>query len=139
MAVELQSLGQDECVALLRTAAIGRVGITLGALPVVLPVNFAVVGDAIVLRTVPGTKFHAATSGAVVAFEADGYAPDGAEGWSVLVQGMTSEVKDADELERAHAARIPSWALDGAADRFIRIEMARVSGRRFARSASSTA
>ena len=36
----LEVLDRDECLRLLGTATLGRVGITFGALPVVLPVNF---------------------------------------------------------------------------------------------------
>ena len=85
------------------------------------------------LRTTPGTKLDAATSAAVVAFEVDSYVSDGSVGWSVVVQGVAAEITDPDELARARASPLDSWALDGSADRFIRIEMSKVSGRRFVR------
>ena len=103
------------------------------ALPMVLPVNFVLFEGAILVRTIPGTKLDAATAGAVVAFEVDSYAPDGAIGWSVVIQGEASEITDPEELARARATSLDSWALDGSADRYIRIEISTVSGRRFAR------
>jgi hypothetical protein len=39
--------------------------------PVILPVNYVVDGDAPVFRTDPGTKLDAAAEGAAVAFEGD--------------------------------------------------------------------
>ena len=77
----------EECLALLATVPVGRVGVTMNALPVVLPVNFAVLDGDIVFRTVEGTRFHAAAAGTVVAFEVDSYDPDGASGWSVVGSG----------------------------------------------------
>lgn len=112
----------------------GRIGVSIGALPVILPVNFAVVGDRIVIRTVPGTKLDAATIHAVVAFEVDDYAPDGSSGWSVMVQGICTEVVDPGELEALAASPLRAWAFDGGvATRLVRIDLSFVSGRRFRR------
>ncbi len=68
----LEVLNREECLRLLRHATLGRVAITSGALPQVLPVNFRLFGDRIVFRTGLGTKLDAATSNNVVAFEVDG-------------------------------------------------------------------
>jgi nitroimidazol reductase NimA-like FMN-containing flavoprotein (pyridoxamine 5'-phosphate oxidase superfamily) len=113
---------------------VGRVAVSVGALPVVLPVNFSVLDGDIVFRTVAGTKFHAASAGAVVAFETDSYDPDGRSGWSVLVQGVARVVTDPDELDRVQQLGVDPWAVDGDADRVIRITRSRISGRRFVRS-----
>lgn len=132
--VSLETLTRDECLELLATVPVGRIGVSIGALPVILPVNFALVGDHIVIRTVPGTKLDAATRRAVVAFEVDSFATDGSSGWSVMVQGVCSEVVDAGE--RAVLASSPPhpWAFAaGDAQRFVRIEASFVSGRRFGR------
>ncbi|MGO8871047.1 MAG: pyridoxamine 5'-phosphate oxidase family protein [Acidimicrobiales bacterium] len=127
----MEVLGTDQCTELLRQVPVGRVAITVDALPVVLPVNFAVVDDTIVFLTIPGTKLTAATANAVVAFEVDSYEADGRSGWSVVVQGIASEVTDSIELEKILAVGIESWALDGQADHAVRIELHTLSGRRF--------
>ena len=130
----LETLDRDECLKLLATVPVGRIGVTIGALPVVLPVNFALVGSNIVIRTVPGTKLDAATRRAVVAFEVDSFAQDGSWGWSVLVQGVCAEVADAAERASLAASAVPAWAFtDGVAERFVRIETSFVNGRRFRR------
>lgn len=122
-----------ECNELLRVAPVGRIAITVDALPVILPINFIVVEDEIVFRTVPGTKLAAATSNAVVAFEVDSYEPDGQSGWSVVVQGKASEITDPADLERVRALGIDAWALEGQADHVVRIGIQKLSGRRFTR------
>ena len=125
----LEVLSRAECLKLLAGARIGRVGLSVGALPAVLPVNFALVGDAIVLRTAAGSKLDAALANAVVAFEADSIDPLYHTGWSVLVQGVASEVVDPAERERLRAEPLRPWA-DHDRDRFVRIYIDIVSGRR---------
>ena len=64
-------LDEEECYALLAGASLGRVGVTVGAMPAIFPVNFALVGHHVVFSTGLGTKLTAALAGSVVAFEAD--------------------------------------------------------------------
>ena len=128
-----ETLSTDECAELLRRAPVGRIAISIGALPVVLPVNFVVQDRAIVIGTVAGTQLAAATSEAVVAFEAGDFEPDGRSGWSVMVQGLSSEVKDPVELDQVRRAGLESWVLEGRADRVVRIDMQVVTGRRFSK------
>jgi len=118
-----------ECLALLRHASIGRVGLSVGALPVVLPVNFVLVPGAILLRTSRGSKLTAAWDQAVVAFEADDYDPVDRTGWSVLVQGRSRVVTDTSEIRHDLAQPLLPWA-DPLAEHFVEIACERVSGRR---------
>ena len=132
-APRLEALNRDECLRSLATQSVGRIGITVQALPVALPVNFGLLGDSIVLRTIPGTKLDAATNETVVAFEVDSYEPNGRSGWSVLVIGRATKMA-ADEVGDAEALGIDAWPLDGQASHFVRIEGSQISGRRFNRS-----
>ena len=111
--------------------SVGRIAISVGALPVVLPVNFAVIDDSIYFRAVPGTKLAAATSETVVAFEIDSYEADGHAGWSVLVQGRARVVTDVPTLARVTHANLNAWALPDQADQVVEVEMSTISGRRF--------
>ena len=121
-------LSQDECLALLSTVSIGRIGTTIDALPVVLPVTFALHGGSIVFRTMPGTKLAEATLNSVVALQADHYASlHDPVGWCVLVQGMTQEVTDLPRLSAMKLLPLGAWAPEG---RFLALEPAIVSGRR---------
>ena len=115
---------------LLASVPVGRVGVTIDALPAVLPVNFVVSDGAVVFRTIPGTKLDSSTTDAVVAFEVDSYGTaDDPGGWSVLVRGVARELTDRTALASA-GQMLESWALDGDADRFIRIEPTLLTGRR---------
>ena len=102
--------------------------VTSGALPLVFPVTFQVMGERILFRTGQGTTLHAATRGSVVAFEADQFDPGAARGWSVLVTGVAREVCAPAE-ERSGSWSLPSWERPGEA-RTIAISTDLVSGRR---------
>ena len=109
----LEVLDRKECMLLLGRATLGRVGITIGALPVVLPVNFTMDGDRILVRTGEGTKLDAALRDAVVAFEVDDMDPLEHSGWSVVVTGLAGEVTDAAELAALPVGRLARWAPTG--------------------------
>jgi len=128
----LEALSRGECLRRLATQSVGRIGITVQALPVVLPVNFGLLGESVVFRTIPGTKLDAATNKAVVAFEVDSYEPDGRSGWSVLVIGRATRMV-ADEVGEAETLAIGAWPLDGQASHFVRIEGSQITGRQFCR------
>jgi uncharacterized protein len=122
----LEVLDRAECIRLLRTVPLGRIGITTGALPTILPINFRVDGDRILFRTGVGTKLDAATRGAVVAFEADAIDPMYHSGWSVVVTGIAREVADSDD--RA-TYTTPRWA-PGQSERLVEVSIDEISGRR---------
>ena len=125
----LEVLARAECLSLLRRATIGRVAISVDALPAVLPVNFSLIGEDIVFRTNPGAKMDAAMANNVIAFEVDDVDPVYQTGWSVLVQGMASEVVEPEQVAEMRMAPLRAWAGNGR-DRFVRIPTQHVSGRR---------
>jgi len=125
----LDELTRTEAIRLLTTASVGRLGITMDALPAILPVNYAVVDDAIVFRSSPGAKVSAAVQGAVVAFEADESDVRSSTGWSVLVVGCAREITDRARLEQVRSLGLRSW-VPGARDRFVEIPLDIVTGRR---------
>lgn len=127
-----EELSRPECLSLLATVPVGRVGVSIGALPAILPVNFVMSGERLIFRTVPGTKLDAATARTVVAFQADSFDEHGSWGWSVLVRGTASEVTDPAELETLQGMPITAWAFaDSRANRFVQIQASVVTGRRF--------
>lgn len=125
----LEKLSREECLRLLEARSVGRVGITLSALPVIFPVNFAVMDGDVVFRSSPGSKLTAAAQRAVVAFEVDDVDNMYHAGWSVLIVGPAYEIIDGTELEKAHALPLTPWA-PGTKGHFIRIRSEIVSGRR---------
>jgi hypothetical protein len=50
-------------------------------------------------------------------------------GWSVLVQGVASEVRGPGERNAALAVLAEPWGVAGVADRVVRIDMRTISGR----------
>jgi uncharacterized protein len=125
----LEVLERDECLRLLGTAMLGRIGVSSGALPTVLPVNFRFDGRRILFRTGVGTKLDAATQNAVVAFEVDEIDPLAHTGWSVVVRGVARELTDPHELAEAQRPPLARWA-PGADHRVVAIQPEIVSGRR---------
>jgi nitroimidazol reductase NimA-like FMN-containing flavoprotein (pyridoxamine 5'-phosphate oxidase superfamily) len=106
----LEILDRQECLRLLETSTLGRLALSVNALPMILPVNFLLDGDRILIRTSPGTKLAAATTNAVVAFEVDAMDPFAHAGWSVAVTGMSREVTDPDDLAHIAALPLAHWA-----------------------------
>jgi len=126
----LRHLTRNECLALLAGARLGRVAVSIRALPTILPVNYALLDDDVVLRTAPGSKLSAALLGAVVGFEVDDTNQDRSAGWSVLVVGHANEIRDDATLGRARGLRLEAWA-PGDHDHFVMIPTEHVSGRAF--------
>lgn len=120
----LVELTRDECFVLLRTVEIGRVAVSRGdRAPLVVPVNFAVDGEAVVFRTNAGTKLDAVATGPI-AFEADGIDPFRRQGWSVLLEGRAYV---ATHWEVGHLDVAP-WA-GGRRDHWVRLVPTEVTGR----------
>lgn len=122
-------LDRAECLRLLATATLGRIGLTTGALPAVLPVNFWFDGERILIHTGPGTKLAAATRDTVVAFEVDEMDGFWHTGWSVLVTGVARHLTDPAELQRTGELPIPRWAPRGGGH-VVAITPELISGRR---------
>lgn len=122
-------LSIGECRDLLSTHGVGRLAVPTEQGPVIVPVNYGVVGDSIVFRTAPGTVPSQA-AGAQVAFEVDRIDGAFSQGWSVLVRGHARTVTDPDSVERLEEqAHSTPWA-GGQRDLWIRIDLLSITGRR---------
>jgi len=112
---------------LLQQERIGRLGLSVGSLPVILPVNYVVDGATILFRSEEGEKTHAAEQGSVACLEIDWIDRFEHDGWSVMATGRLAIVPP----ERAEAyARFPlvPWALRGE-NRLIELGIELLSGR----------
>lgn len=123
----LEILSRAECLALLGDSGMGRVAVTMHALPVVLPVCYAVLGDDVIIRTGTGTKLYAAVNHAVVTFEVD--CLEGDDRWSVCVTGVAAPVTRPDELARVVRLSMPT-GLRTLRPHFVRVRSDMVTGRR---------
>jgi nitroimidazol reductase NimA-like FMN-containing flavoprotein (pyridoxamine 5'-phosphate oxidase superfamily) len=124
----LELLSDEQCWRLLSSGDVGRVAITMHALPAIFPVNYTVIDGTIVFLTSPGSKLAAATRQAVVAFEVDDYERTDRTGWSVLVVGRSEVVHDLDFTGKVAAAGLEPWA-DGHRTDLVRITPGFMSGR----------
>ncbi len=125
----LEVLDEDQCLQLLAGTKVGRVALCLGALPVILPVQYALDGRDPVFRTNRGAKLDSALHREVVCLEADSSDSTYHAGWSVLAIGRAEVVSDPAALERLHRLPLRPWVAGGA-DYFVRIKTELLSGRR---------
>ena len=125
----LGELSRDECLSLLGQSRLGRVGVSIDALPAIFPVFLTVADGAVVFRTVPGTKLKAAADGAIVAIEADDYDDTTGQGWSVLVRGVAHELASEGLTGIARSRLTTSW-IDGAPEHLVAVSADLVTGRR---------
>jgi hypothetical protein len=109
---------EEECWELLARTSVGRVALSIGALPVILPVQYHLDGRTIAVclghRELPERALNT-----VVAFAADAIDPHTRSGWSVQVQG------------RSAAPRQPCTGNDcgwTAAGQIVQIDPATISG-----------
>ena len=106
----LQALSRPECLELLARHSLGRVAFTERALPAIRPVNYALVGSHVMLRT-NSEGLGRRLDGQIVAFEVDDVDTVMETGWSVVVTGTARLVQEPSELVRAEA--VPLVTLDG--------------------------
>lgn len=126
----LEIIEEGECLSLLHGGWLGRVAVTMGAIPGVFPVNYCVRAGAIYFLTGDGTKLTAAVRSSVVAFEIDGFDLRHHVGWSVLAVGEAREVQDP-AIKALVLSRLGPWA-PGDRSHLIRIWPDLLSGRRIA-------
>jgi len=125
-----EELDRDECLALISTQRLGRLGVVVDGVPLVLPMGFLLNGETVVLQTNQGAKtLHGPLTS--VSFEVDHVDWDEGVGWSVLIQGLAEDISTAiderSEMLRSLAAH--SWA-PPPADRWLTILPRVITGRR---------
>lgn len=120
----VEVIDRDECLRLLRGLHVGRLGVVAGGEPLILPVNYAVVGETVVFRSAPGSKLDQGPR-TPACFEVDEFDDDLRSGWSVLVAGRLEEI---DGHEAAGAGVVP-WA-PGDRSHWMRLVPRLITGRR---------
>jgi hypothetical protein len=119
-----EHLNREECRRLLGSEHLGRVALSVAALPTVVPVLYRLVGDRVVFGVDPDA-FYAVLADNVVAFEVDHVDGDTNQGWTVVVVGRS----------RPYDLSLPRFDLPGATalsphDRLIGIDIDRLTGLR---------
>jgi uncharacterized protein len=125
----LAILPLEDCLRLLGSVPVGRIGFHSDGEMLVLPVNHVVDGQSVAFRTASGSKLSAAEGQSHVVFEADDYDAGRRAGWSVVVNGDAQVVYDDTEVEALDRLGLDSWADETDRQRWIRIRPESVSGR----------
>jgi hypothetical protein len=120
-------LPESECIVGLRSQRIGRIALSVDALPAVVPVYFVVDGMAVVFRTRPGSVLDRHCRNTVVAFEVDSHDAARREGWSVMLVGTANVMSGFDDLGDVASQLDRIGAPPG--DVLIRIEPGTLTGR----------
>ncbi len=128
--VGVETLDEAECRRLLAGHSFGRIVLTSGALPAVVPVAYLLVDDMIVTRLSRGWSLRTSLDRSVVAFEVDEIDPASSGGWSIVAVGVSTELRHAD---RARALELLAQRVGTAAgDHIVSISPTTISGHRIA-------
>ena len=127
----VEELDRDTCLRLLGAQSVGRLAVAReDGPPHVVPVNYTLLRESVVFRSVPGTKLRQLVHEPVT-FEADSWDSEG--GWSVVVEGLAYEASDR-EME-VEDIQLDSFA-EQQNSRWVRLMPSSVTGRRIRRPAS---
>lgn len=128
----LEVLNRTECFRLLDNAHLGRIAVSSGALPLVLPVGYVMDGDTIVVDAGRDLGLEFDMAGAVVGFEVDNLHENGHTGWTVMVTGVAQVVHD--EVEASRLRQLFPDGSEHGDGHLVRVSCELVSGRRTHRS-----
>ncbi len=120
-----------ECRHLLETEVVGRVAFVTPAGPRIVPVNYALVGEAIDLRTAAYSELATYAPDTQVAFEIDHLDRERRQGWSVIAHGRCERLEDYDDDSRFRppGQEPEPWAA-GLRPLYLRIAWLELTGRR---------
>lgn len=133
----MEILGSAECLRLLWSHGVGRVGFVENGEPQIFPVNYRLHDNRIVFRSAVGAKLDAALMRAPVAFEVDGMDEESATGWSVMIHGTARQVDNEEDIAVLDALPLSTWVKGPHPLRWIEIVPNEISGRRVPGSTAS--
>ena len=122
------TLDDDQNWKLIEGTKHGRLVVIVGGEPDIFPVNYAVSGRKLYLRTAPGNKLAELTINSKVLFETDGILSD--EAWSVVLRGTARVLEQSDEIAAAESLGLKPW-VPTLKDFYVEIEPISVTGRHF--------
>jgi nitroimidazol reductase NimA-like FMN-containing flavoprotein (pyridoxamine 5'-phosphate oxidase superfamily) len=125
----LVELTVEECLVLLRRKQVGRIAMTTAGGLRILPVNYAVVDDKIVFRTLPYGEIANSVTDAEVAFEVDDLDESMQRGWSVMAAGRCQRIDDPGEVHLIRTTSDPTPWASGHRNLYFRIEWTTLTGR----------
>ena len=126
---ESRELDLEECERLLRAGVVGRVALSTPEGPHIVPVNYAVVDDTIVVRTSSYSVLGTYGRNAMLAFEVDHVDHDRHVGWSVVARGRGWAEVDPDQVSRIRTRWQPRPWASGSRNLYLRIRWQSLTGR----------
>ncbi len=130
----IDDLTEDVCHTLLASHHVGRLAfIGDDGYPIVLPVNYAIDGGDVIVRTDHGEMYEHVPLHRV-AFEVDQFDEVAQTGWSLLVRGAARDVTDSHGEIYAMGLRTgPTVWTPGERHHWLAIRIERISGRQIVR------
>ena len=125
----LIKLDRGECLELLAAKSVGRISYTSDAGARILPVNYVLVDDSVIFRTVPDGEIFDHALSSICAFEIDETDEFFESGWSVVVVGRL-ELATEDDFAHMRYGKLPEPLAAGHRYMFVRLPCEQVSGRR---------
>jgi nitroimidazol reductase NimA-like FMN-containing flavoprotein (pyridoxamine 5'-phosphate oxidase superfamily) len=131
----LEELDETECLRLIASGGVGRIGYSGRYGPTVMPVNYRLYEGTIVFRTAQDSATDEDLRTGItnaefkVAFEIDDFDTAARTGWNVLIQGSAHHVESDAERAAVAGAGVDPWP-GGDRELFLRIIPTRVTGRR---------
>ena len=123
-------LTETECAELIRAGLVGRVAVCTPDGPHIIPVNYSVVDDSVVLRTTPYSLLGSTAKGSILALEVDQFDYEYQRGWSVVARGRCEVVVDHAQLEHIRNTWNPMTWAKGGRTLYLRFEWTEITGRR---------
>jgi len=124
----MEHLSVARCWELLASQPVGRIGVLYDSAPEIYPVNHLVVDHTIVFRTDVGSKLSALDRSPAVCYQIDGIDAEQSTGWSVLLKGRATVVKEPAQVRYLEGQGLRHWSL-GHKAHWVQIVPAEVTGR----------
>jgi len=119
-----------DCERLLRAGVMGRIAVCSARRPHIVPVNYAVVDDAVIVRTCVGSILGGISVGHPLAIEIDQVDYEYQRGWSVVAHGAAEWIDDDEMLDHIADVWAPRpWAA-GERTAVLRVRWTELEGRR---------
>jgi nitroimidazol reductase NimA-like FMN-containing flavoprotein (pyridoxamine 5'-phosphate oxidase superfamily) len=127
---EPYDLSTEECRKLLSAGLVGRVAVCTPVGPHIVPANYTVVDESVVIRTSPYSVLGSHSRGSILAVEVDAFDYERQRGWSVVARGRAEAVTDAEELGHIRSVWEPRPWASGQRNLYLRVRWSELTGRR---------
>jgi nitroimidazol reductase NimA-like FMN-containing flavoprotein (pyridoxamine 5'-phosphate oxidase superfamily) len=123
-------LSTAECLELLSAGLVGRVAMCTPLGPHIVPVNYTVVDESVLIRTSPYSVLGSHARGTTLVVEVDQIDYERQRGWSVIARGRAETVTGAEDLNQIRRAWEPHTWVSGQRNLYLRVRWSELTGRR---------